>query len=233
MEPRSRWRTTNLVLHRNFGYFFSLLTIVYCLSGLALNHINEWNPDFILTKREIQVEPRLAAGARLSPEELAALDRLVGEARQRASDYPTPDEVKVYYESGSLYLDLVMGSGVYENLRRRPIFYESNVLHRNSAPGWRWASDVFAIALIIINVTSLLVLRGRYGLGGRGKWLVLAGATAPRWRWACTRSAAESPSDAVQLLAHPLGLMALAYSTSSGSSSSPKPNISRMLRTSA
>lgn len=174
-----RWRSYNLVLHRDLGYFFSSLTVVYCLSGLALNHINEWNPDFILSKREIQVEPRPADADKLSTEELLALDRQLGEAKHRMSDYPTPDQVKVYYENGSLHLNLATGKGVYEKLRRRPIFYESNVLHRNSVPGWKWASDVFAIALILINVTGLLVLRGRHGLGGRGKWLILSGAAAP------------------------------------------------------
>jgi hypothetical protein len=71
------------------------------------------------------------------------------------------------------------GEGVYEEVRRRPIFYEANLLHRNSISGWKWASDVFAIALTLINLTGLLVLRGRYGFGGRGKWLTLAGALPP------------------------------------------------------
>ena len=173
------WRSYNLAIHRDLGHFFSSLTIVYCLSGLALNHINEWNPDFIVHKEEIRVEPRPAEAFRLTQDEVLALDERIGEARHRAFDYPTADQVKIYYENGSLHLNLASGVGLYEKLRRRPIFYESNVLHRNSVPGWKWAADIFAIALIVINVTGLLVLRGRYGLAGRGKWLIAAGAVGP------------------------------------------------------
>jgi len=174
-----KWRTYNLTIHRDFGYFISSLTIVYCISGLALNHVDDWDPDFIIYKQEVKVAPRSADSYVLSKEDVAALDAMVGEDRHKTYDYPTADQVKVYYNDGSLHLNLATGMGRYESLRRRPIFYESNVLHRNSATGWRWAADVFAILLIIVNVTGLFVLRGRYGLTGRGKWLVAAGALGP------------------------------------------------------
>lgn len=173
------WRRYNIALHRDLGYFFSALTIVYCLSGLALNHIDAWNPDFIIHKEEVRIEPRPSGPFRLSQEEVLLLNQKVGEERHRLYDYPTPDQVKVYYEDGSLHLNLATGVGQYEKLRRRPIFYEANVIHRNTVPGWKWAADIFAIALIVINLTGLVILRGRYGIGGRGKWLIAAGAVGP------------------------------------------------------
>jgi hypothetical protein len=174
-----RWRSWNLAIHRDLGYFFSSLTIVYCLSGVALNHVDAWNPDFIIEKREVRMPAAEGASMRPDAAALASMDAAVGEARHRVVDYPTPDQVKLYYENGSLHVNLRTGGGVYEKVRRRPIFYEANLLHRNSISGWKWASDVFGIALTLINLTGLLILRGRYGFGGRGKWLVLAGALPP------------------------------------------------------
>ena len=43
-------------LHRDVGYIAVGLTLVYALSGLALNHIQDWDPNF----RQIKVEHRLA-----------------------------------------------------------------------------------------------------------------------------------------------------------------------------
>ncbi|HEX2898560.1 MAG TPA: PepSY-associated TM helix domain-containing protein, partial [Bacteroidia bacterium] len=59
------------------------------------------------------------------------------------------------------------------------VFYQANVLHRNSLKGWKWMADVFAVLLIVLSLTGLFVLKGKYGLGGRGKWLVAAGLLPP------------------------------------------------------
>ena len=47
-----RW---SVAWHRDLGYFFSSLIIIYCISGLALNHVDDWNPDFIIQKKTIQL----------------------------------------------------------------------------------------------------------------------------------------------------------------------------------
>ncbi len=68
---------------------------------------------------------------------------------------------------------------IYEQVSKRPVFYQSNVLHRNSLKGWKWASDIFAVLLIVINITGLFILKGKHGITGRGKWLIAAGFLPP------------------------------------------------------
>lgn len=178
MTAVKKLRRFNIVTHRDVGYFFSSLIIVYCLSGLALNHVNEWNPDFVITKDTFQIQgPRVRE--KVTPEMIQKFSQVVGESSYRIYDFPTNNQVKIYYDNASFHVDLSEGRGVYEKVSRRPIFYQSNVLHRNSAPGWKWASDVFAVMLILINVTGLFILKGKHGLGGRGKWLIAAGALPP------------------------------------------------------
>ncbi|HCS19962.1 MAG TPA: hypothetical protein DIW47_05270 [Bacteroidetes bacterium] len=167
-------RQLNLSWHRDLGYFFSTLIVVYCLSGIALNHVNDWNPDFVLDKKEIQV-PQNYRVAEIDKEKVKELSLLVGEEGYKMFDFPTSDQVKIYYEDASLHVNLANKSGVYERVSKRPLFYQSNVLHRNNLKGWKWASDIFAFLLIAITVTGIFIAKGKYGISRRGKWLMLAG----------------------------------------------------------
>lgn len=171
-------RSLNVAAHRDFGYFFSSLIVIYCLSGIALNHVNEWNPDFIITRDSVSFGGGLTK-ADMTNEMINSLSTKVGEGAYKVFDFPTYNQVKVYYEDASLHLNFETGQGVYENVSRRPVFYEANVIHRNSVKGWKWAADVFALLLIVINITGLFILKGKYGITGRGKWLIGAGLVPP------------------------------------------------------
>ena len=52
-----KWRKWNRAVHRDFGYFFLGMTIIYALSGIAINHLKDWNPNYKITAEEIQVDP--------------------------------------------------------------------------------------------------------------------------------------------------------------------------------
>lgn len=173
-----RLRRLNIATHRDLGYFFSSLIIIYCLSGIALNHVNEWNPDFIIQKKTIHLEEKYNV-KELNDEFINRFGKLVGEEKFKVYDTPTGNRVKIYYDNASLLIDFSDGTGLYEKVSRRPIFYESNLLHRNSIKGWKWASDTFAVMLIAISVTGLFILKGDKGISGRGKWLMAAGALPP------------------------------------------------------
>src|SRR5512144_790235 len=68
---RFRWRLWLRAIHRDLGYFCVGLTFVYALSGLAVNHIADWEPQFRKINRELQLplplpgsaEPLAAAAA--------------------------------------------------------------------------------------------------------------------------------------------------------------------------
>jgi hypothetical protein len=173
-----KWRKLNLVTHRDLGYFFSFLILIYCVSGLALNHADDWNPDFIITKDTLQLD-RKYARTDVNEHLILNFNKLVGEESHRIHDFPTHDQVKIYYKDASLHVYMDKKMGVYERLSKRAVFYQSNVLHRNSLKGWKWASDIFAILLILITVTGLFVIKGKNGISGRGKWLVMAGLVPP------------------------------------------------------
>jgi hypothetical protein len=173
-----RVRRLNIQLHRDFGYFFTALIIAYCISGLALNHIDDWNPDFIIKKQEIRIA-KTYGRSEITPDIINEISGQVGEQKYKVYDFPTNNQVKIYYDNASLHVNLDDRTGIYEQVTRRPLFYQANVLHRNSMKGWKWAADIFAIMLIFICVTGLFVLKGKHGITGRGKWLIAAGALPP------------------------------------------------------
>lgn len=171
-------RRLNADLHRDIGYFLSGLIFIYCLSGIALNHVDDWNSDFIIHKRTITLDRTFTQGD-ITEQRIAEFSAMVGETTPKVHDFPTPEHVKLYYDDASLLVDLTARSGAYESVRRRPFFYQSNALHRNSLKGWRWASDVFAVLLLFVTVSGWFMLKGRNGIGGRGKWLLIAGILPP------------------------------------------------------
>lgn len=171
-------RKLNIATHRDLGYFFSSLIIIYCLSGFALNHVNDWNPDFIIEKETITI-PGDYSTSNLSSELIKEFGKQVNETDYKVYDVPSPGKVKIYYDNASLLIDFTTNSGQYEKIIRRPVFYQSNLLHRNSIRGWKWVSDIFAGMLIIISVTGLFILKGKKGISGRGKWLIGAGVLLP------------------------------------------------------
>ncbi|MBS1775177.1 MAG: PepSY-associated TM helix domain-containing protein [Bacteroidetes bacterium] len=178
-SPLSRkLRRLNIHWHRDLGYFFSSLIIIYCISGIALNHMNDWNPDFIIDKKMVQFHPKIARQS-VNAALVAEFSRSVNEAHVKVFDFPTDNQVKIYYDNATLHINLETGMGHYEKVSKRPLFYEVNVLHRNSLVGWKWISDIFAFMLIVISITGLIILKGKYGFKRRGVWFMVVGLLLP------------------------------------------------------
>lgn len=168
----------NIAAHRDIGYACASLILAYCLSGIALNHIGDWNPDFLILKQSVTL-PHSYAKSDITKDMIAEFGDLVNEETYKVYDFPTSDQVKIYYDNASLHLNFQTGHGTYEKVSRRPVLYQANALHLNRLKGWKWASDIFALILIVLSATGLFVLRGKYGVTRRGKWLIAAGMLPP------------------------------------------------------
>ncbi len=178
-RSRFRWRKWNNILHRDIGYLCVGMTIIYALSGIALNHLHHWNPSYSVTHEDVRWSGPIPGGE-ISPETvLDFLDRY-GERNSYKKHYrPQPGRLKIFLKGGSVVIDESTGEGVMEKLERRPIFYEVNFLHYNPKGLWTWFSDLFSAALIFLAITGLFVLKGRKGITGRGAWLTGIGVLIP------------------------------------------------------
>ncbi|MFC1555848.1 PepSY-associated TM helix domain-containing protein [candidate division KSB1 bacterium] len=174
------WRRLNNIVHRDVGYFCVGLTIIYCISGIAVNHTHEWNPNFRITHIDMQTDP-------IDESELESVDTYRAVIRKLNIDdefmnvfRPSPDKVKIFMQNGNILLDIHTGEAVYEKVLSRTILREMNYLHLNKPRSlWTWAADAYAAALLLLAVTGMFVLKGKTGIKGRGKWLIGAGVIFP------------------------------------------------------
>lgn len=174
-----KWRKLNNILHRDIGYFFVGMTIIYALSGIAINHIKDWNPNYIIKDEAHLISFDLLKEKADKEKAVEILDE-VGESNSyKFHYYPAENFLKIFIEGGSLNVNTSTGEAKLEMIKKRPIFKEVNFLHYNPGAAWKWFSDIFAVALIILAITGMFVLRGKKGLNGRGKWFVVSGLIVP------------------------------------------------------
>lgn len=171
-----RW---SIILHRDIGYFFIGTSLIYALSGIALNHLNDWNPSYSV--RSVAIKTSLNVGKGASKETILQLVTEEGDGLSYKSHYyPEQNLVKIFLKGGSnLIVDTETGIGRAEFLKRRPLFYEVNFLHYNPNDWWMWFSDVFAVALIILALTSFFMVKGKKGATGRGGIYIALGFVIP------------------------------------------------------
>jgi len=173
------WRKWNRVLHRDLGYFFFGMTIIYALSGIALNHLKDWNPSYIVHKQGVIWEQSYI-GDPVPESAVLAFLKKYGEAENYKKHYhPATGQLKIFLNSGSAEIDLASGQGIIEKLKRRPLLYEVNFLHYNPGRLWTWFSDFFSGSLILIAVTGLFIIRGKNGISRRGAWFAGLGLVIP------------------------------------------------------
>jgi uncharacterized protein len=179
MKPTQRIRKWNQAVHRDLGYFFAGLTVIYALSGIALNHIKDWDPNYHITQRDVQVKPFEQEG--FTRAMAIAMIEPLGEADSYKNHYfPEPGILKIFLDGGSLTVDAELGEGLLEHARRRSVFFEANFLHYNTPKKlWTWYADIFAGALIIMAISGIFILKGKKGITDRGAWLVAAGLIIP------------------------------------------------------
>jgi len=120
-----------IATHRDIGYFFAGLTVLYAISGVAVNHIDDWNPNYVIRTEAVEVGV-LPFG---EPSELAAevLSRMGITDEPRSVVRMNREELKVFLEQRTLTVTLPGGHVVDEHARRRFAFFEVNFLHLNLA----------------------------------------------------------------------------------------------------
>ena len=174
-----KWRKWNRVIHRDFGYFFGGMTIIYALSGIALNHKRDWNPNYNITNSEFNVHLPKTSEEITEKQVMDLLDKLNETGNYKKYYFPRKNVLKIFLQGGSVEIDLESGVAFIENIKKRPVFWEVNFLHYNPVRWWTWFSDIFSGALILLAITGLFVLKGKNGITRRGAWFTIAGLLIP------------------------------------------------------
>lgn len=179
-SKRFSWKKWIRSLHRDAGYFFSGMLIVYALSGLAFNHRDDWNPNFCLIEKDFATPLRSEQREQITTTSIKKLlntQSILDSYRGHA--FPSPYKLKIFTKKGSVFVDLDNGKAHYEALSPRPLFNQVNFLHTLNSTAWKVFSDCFCIGLFIITITGLCLVKGKRGIKGRGGIYLFIGILIP------------------------------------------------------
>lgn len=179
-KPRRgfKWRAWLRALHRDMGYLAVGLTFIYALSGLAVNHVADWDPNFENFEREFTVT------GLVGDDDAADAATVLSQAglHQAPEDvYRVTDErLEITLPERTLHVTISDGRVFDEGRTPRPFLRVANWLHLNRGKkAWVWFADGYAIALVFLATSGLFMIAGKKGLLGRGAVLVGIGVLAP------------------------------------------------------
>ncbi len=175
-----KWRKWNIILHRDIGYLCVGLTIIYAVSGVAVNHVADWNPNYIVKRDSCKIEPKIVSG-NITLNDVTAILQELGETGEYKNHFrPDSQNLQIFVEGNSITVNLNNGNVIKESIRNRTIFRELNFLHLNHPKKlWTYFADIYAIAIAFLAISGMLVIKGKKGIKGRGKWLIAIGILLP------------------------------------------------------
>jgi hypothetical protein len=178
MATRLQWRALLRALHRDFGYLVVGLTLIYGVSGLAVDHIGDWDPSFA----NYQAMHELGPLAGQSDDDIAKLAAQKLGIKEEARDVyrASPTQLDVTFDKRSIHVNPESGHVDEEGQKPRFFLRTANWLHLNRGKkAWRYVADTYATILLFLATSGLFMIAGKKGLLGRGAFFVLAGAAIP------------------------------------------------------
>lgn len=180
------FRKTLRGLHRDAGYVVVGLTFVYALSGLAVNHIKDWDPNFVQAEAHYQLAPGIPAQLADPSDEPAAQAlsrRVLGELKIESAVSEvyaiSETELDITLPEGKLALDLARRTADFSGQKPRPFLRLANWLHTNRGKAaWTVIADLYAVLLLGLATSGLLLIREKSWIG-RKTLLVGAGVLVP------------------------------------------------------
>lgn len=175
---RKRWRAWLRFIHRDAGYLVIGLTFIYALSGLAINHIDDWDPNFKSGTSTQKLKTPLPENVGDAVAQI--LDQLDVDEKPRRFDQVSDTEIEIELERTKIYVDLDKGEATQHWRKPRFFIRVANWLHYNRGKkAWTFVADSYAIVLLFLAVSGMFMLPGRRGLLGRGGVLILLGISVP------------------------------------------------------
>lgn len=176
-ERRRPWRAWLRAIHRDIGYFSVGFTLLYACSGLLLNHIDDWDSNFKASERELTI-PAIAADV---PDSEAVARVVAATGIAAPTDvYRAGDELHLTIPNGQATVYGESGLVVIQASEPRFLLRIINWLHVNRGKkAWTLIADIYAVLLVYLAVSGLLMIKGRLGLRWRGAALMTAGIAVP------------------------------------------------------
>jgi hypothetical protein len=178
MKQLRKW---SRILHRDIGFFFIGATLIYGISGIALNHMKDWDPNYVVDIKRTTTAIDFSQKNISKDKILSLLNEFDVSENYKSYNFVENGDILRIYLSGrsSVTVKPSTGEVMAEFVKKRALFYQVNYLHYNPDRWWMWFSDIFAFALILLAITSLFMIKGKKGAWGRGGIYIIAGIIIP------------------------------------------------------
>jgi hypothetical protein len=174
---KRRWRGWLRAIHRDVGYLAVGLTLIYAVSGLAINHIDDWDPNFTSYTREREIAP---ISADVPDDAAIAQARTALGVGTPRSTYRAGDEIHLEYDDKKLVVYGDSGKVVEQGRKPRFLLRVANWLHYNRGKqAWTYVADAYAVLLLYLAVSGIFMIKGKKGLKWRGAALLALGISVP------------------------------------------------------
>lgn len=174
---KKRWRAWLRAVHRDIGYLAVGFTIIYAVSGIAMNHLDDWDPNFRASEVQLKITP--IADELSDDEAVAKIAAAAGMSGKPSDVLRAGDEVRLEYPSGSKVT--AIGDTVTVQKRDSRFFLRiANWLHATRGKAaWKYIADAYAVLLLYLAISGIFMIKGKLGLRWRGTLLVVAGFAVP------------------------------------------------------
>lgn len=168
------------ILHRDIGYLAAGLTIIYAISGVAVNHIDEWNPNYSIETKDLSLDS--VPDSMLNEENTIAMILSIIDEKRAPDATFLPDKhiLQIFIDGNTITFNNKTGIVSYQSVSNRPLLRESNYLHLNEPKKiWTYVADMFAVALFFLAISGIFIIKGKKGITGRGAYLTAIGFAIP------------------------------------------------------
>ena len=174
---RKRWRAWLRAIHRDIGYLAVGFTLIYALSGIAMNHIDDWDPNFHATEITRTITP--ISDDISDAEATRRLAAAAGVTGKLDDIYRAGDEVRLSYADGTK-LTAIGDTLTLQTRRDRLFFRVADWLHATRGKqAWKFFADAYAVLLLYLAISGIFMIKGRLGLRWRGAALISLGLAGP------------------------------------------------------
>ncbi len=156
------------------------MTLIFAISGIAVNHINDWNPNYqvVVTAHEL---PGISDHVTNSNLNQLITAKLAISHPIRAEFWQSPTKYKLFFENDTnVVIDFHTELAYLEQIKPRVLIQAFNKLRLNELrKSWTYFSDLFAGLLIFLAISSLFMVKGNKGVTGKRGLLVISGFIIP------------------------------------------------------
>ena len=143
-------------LHRDIGYLIIGFTIIYAISGIAVNHIGEWDANFSHYEKNLVVPDHIDIDVPNATEKiLSHLDI----SSSPVDIFDSEHELEILLPLQEIVIDKESNRITVRGKNPRPFLRTVNWLHLNRGKrAWTILADAYAGLLLFVALTGLIMI---------------------------------------------------------------------------